>query len=62
MTAYTYKLDQKGIPYRVPSAGIYGAGSQAGTELLQAGCRRPGPKILQHSGKQQAFQLYVFEM
>lgn len=60
MTAHTYKLDQRGIPYRVSSFRICGAENRPEPAGLQAGSPQPAAEILRHSGKQQAFRLYVF--
>lgn len=64
MTAYTYKLDEKGIPYRVPNFRICGRGRQPEPAVLQADSpqQQPATELLQHSGKRQTFQLYMFEL
>lgn len=50
---YTYKLDQKGIPYRVPQPER--AGQRKEKQEPQ-----PEKDLLRHGGKLERFQLYVF--
>ncbi|MCI8645419.1 MAG: hypothetical protein HFE76_01205 [Firmicutes bacterium] len=50
---YTYKLDERGIPYRVLQP-------ENGQERMDEKEPQQEKGLLRHSGKLQHFQLYIF--